>query len=56
MLRIIWIIIDESHCADSVETFHKHSLRVEISKSERTDYLCHAASLSELFNCIQESC
>ena len=47
MLRIVRMVIKESHCADAVESLHQHSLRIEISKAERAYYLCHSMFASE---------
>ena len=55
MLGIIWVVVDQSHRADAVESFNKHSLRIEICKSERTDDLLHSARLSESHDSIEKS-
>ena len=43
MLRIIRMIVDQRHCADTVISFHEHSLRIEIGETERTGHICHSA-------------
>ena len=55
MLRIVRMIIDESHGAQTVKAFNKHSFRIKIGKTKRTDHLFHAASLAISDDSIKKS-
>ena len=48
------MIIYEGHSAEPVKALHKHALRIEIRKSERSHNLRHAALASELDYLVQQ--
>ena len=54
MLRIIRMVIYQSHCTKTVITIYEHSFRVEVGKSERTDNLSHSSLASEFDDCIKQ--